>query len=148
MVLYTVMNNNSYFKSSYSIYRAFIALLIIIHGVSRIYYNGISGFGQFLSDQGFPFGSYIAFAITAFEIAGGFLLSLGKFSKYIAPLFILELLTGILMIHAKFGWFVVGHSSNGVEYSLCLIVCFFLIWAEDWYKPFKNTYRNIKDPAA
>ena len=44
----------------------------------------------------------------------------------IAPLcvvFSLVYLTGIALVHAKAGWFVVGLGRNGAEYSVLLIVC-------------------------
>lgn len=129
------MKKQSGFKISFSLFRVFIAILMIIHGIARIYYDGVTGFGQFLNEKGFYIGLYLAYAITIFEIMGGLFIIFGKFSKWIAPFFMIELLMGVILVHANFGWFVVGHSLNGVEYSLCLILCFFLIWAEDYFKP-------------
>ena len=36
--------------------------------------------------------------------------------------FAAELVAGIVMVHARAGWFVVGSGRNGVEYSVVLIV--------------------------
>ena len=33
------------------------------------------------------------------------------------------LITGIVMVHGREGWFVVGGGRNGVEYSVLLIIC-------------------------
>ena len=35
--------------------------------------------------------------------------------------------TGLFMVHAPFGWFVVGAGRNGMEYSALLIVCLLLV---------------------
>ena len=106
-----------------------------MHGLARTYHQTIDDFGVFLNGQGFIIGDIIAYGITVFEIIGGILLFFGKFSKWIAPLFALELIIGILLVHSKSGWFVVGHGTNGVEYSIALIASLILIWAEDHFKP-------------
>ena len=37
---------------------------------------------------------------------------------------------GIVLVHAKSGWFVVGGGSNGAEYSVLLIPCLMVIAAQ------------------
>lgn len=110
--------------------RAMVALLLIIHGITRILHGGVGGFGGFLASQGFPAGSVIAWGITLFEIAGGLLMALGRYTRWIAAAFILELAMGIVLVHAQHGWFVVGGGSNGVEYSVLLITCLLVIAAQ------------------
>ncbi len=119
----------------FCIYRALVSTLMIIHGITRLYLGTVPNFGVFLEGQGIPFGSVAAYGITAFEILGGLLLIFGKFPKWIASIFVLELLFGIVMVHFSFGWFVVGHSANGMEYSISLILAFLLIASEDFIKP-------------
>ncbi len=87
----------------------------------------MGGFGEFLDGIGFPLGFLIAWAITAFEILGGFSLILGYFIPWICAVFILELTTGIILVHAANGWFVVGGGTGGMEYSVLLILSFFVI---------------------
>jgi putative oxidoreductase len=110
--------------------RVTVATLLIIHGISRILHDGVGGFGSFLDAQGFPAGTVIAWGITLFEIAGGLLMALGYYTRWIAAAFILELIMGIVLVHAKHGWFVVGGGSNGVEYSVLLITCLVVIAAQ------------------
>jgi len=110
--------------------RVIVALLLIIHGVTRILHDGVGGFGGFLDSQGFPAGTIVAWGITLFEIAGGLLMALGRYTRWIAAAFALELTMGILLVHAKNGWFVVGGGSNGVEYSVLLITCMIVIAAQ------------------
>lgn len=104
--------------------RIFLAATMVIHGIARIYAGGVAPFGEFLTAQGFPSGFYLAWAITVFEIIGGIALAAGFFVPVLAVIFALHLLAGIILVHAKDGWFVVGLGRNGVEYSILLIVSF------------------------
>jgi len=116
--------------------RLSVAFIFLTHGCTRIYINGVTPFGeQFLDAVGFsPFGLYIAWAITLFELVGGTLLLLGKFVRPIALVFIFNLLMGIILVHFKEGWFVVGAGRNGFEYSFLLIVCLVVIAFPDGWK--------------
>ena len=109
------------------IFRIGVSLLMVVHGLIRLYADTVGGFGDFLEAKGFPGGTYIAWAITLFEIVGGLVLASGFLRKLISGLFITELVFGILLVHLQNGWFVVGYSSGGIEYSVLLILCFFLI---------------------
>lgn len=112
---------------AWSLLRRALALLLMAHGVARIYLGTVDDFGGFLNTKGFPLGVVIAWSITIFEILGGALLFFNYFTRWIALVFALELLMGIILVHAQNGWFVVGASLGGVEYSVLLIICFSLI---------------------
>jgi putative oxidoreductase len=122
------------YKTFFALFRAIAAGLMMVHGFTRLFIGGIPIFGNWFESIGVPFGSLLAGGITFFEIIGGALLLLGKCGKWIAPLFMMHLLMGIILVHGKHGWFVVGLSFNGVEYSVCLINAFLLILAEDYFK--------------
>ncbi len=81
----------------------------------------MGGFGDFLGSNFIPFGTLIAWGITLFELAGGLLLMLDVRKKWIAYIFMIEITMGIILVHARQGWFVVGHSTGGIEYSLILL---------------------------
>lgn len=123
-----------YRKLFFIFFRAAISLMLFIHGVARIWLDAVEPFGAFLTHVGFPFGYTLAWSITIFELVGSFLMAVGRFNKQIAIGFILELLGGIILVHAQHGWFVVGHSNNGVEYNISLISSLILIWAMDQFK--------------
>ncbi|MGH2665104.1 DoxX family protein [Flavobacterium sp.] len=110
-----------------SILQIALSLFMMAHGSIRIYAGTVDGFGSFLNENGFFIGRILAWGITFFEIAGGILLLLNQFRKIICFIFILQLLTGIILVHAANGWFVVGYSTGGMEYSVLLILCFFLV---------------------
>lgn len=109
---------------SISIIRLAAATLMGIHGVARIALGIVGGFGEFLSQWGFPLGGWLAWSITIFEIVGALALLSARFVVPVAALFIAELMMGIALVHAKSGWFVVGAGRNGVEFSVLLIACF------------------------
>ena len=100
---------------------------MLIHGAARIYAGGVAPFGEFLNAQGFPLGFYLAWAITIFEILGALALAAGYYVPALAVIFAAELIIGIVLVHAKEGWFVVGLGRNGMEYSVLLIVSFLAI---------------------
>jgi putative oxidoreductase len=80
-------------------------------------------FGSFLEAQGFPGGFYWAALVTGIEIGGSLLLALGRWVAPLAALLSLTYALGVVLVHAKAGWFVVGLGRNGSEFSVLLIVC-------------------------
>lgn len=97
-------------------------LVFMAHAIARLVDYSLPGFGEFLESKGFPLGFYLAWAITLFELIGG----LCMFSGYFVRLFcigeIIVLVTGIITVHWQNGWFVVGKTLGGIEYSVVLIV--------------------------
>lgn len=110
------------------ILRISIAFFMMAHGITRLSINGPVDFGVFLSSKGFPLGVPLAWCITILEIICGLLLVAGKWQRLAASFFILELLMGIMLVHFKNGWFVVGLTEGGIEYSVLLIICFLLLF--------------------
>jgi putative oxidoreductase len=113
--------------SSLRIFRMIVPVFMLIHGITRITNHGVDPFGEFLSGNGFPLGFYVAWAITVFEIVGSVGVITGYFVSVISILFAIELSVGILLVHKANGWFVVGASTGGMEYSVLLILCFLLL---------------------
>lgn len=109
--------------------RVISALFMLAHGIARIIVpEGVSGFGGFLESQGFPFSIGLAWLLTLLELAGAALLITGYAIRVAAAFYIAELLTGILLVHGKNGWFVVGLTNGGMEYNIFLIICFLLVY--------------------
>ena len=114
-------------KLAIKIFRISVALLLVAHGVARTSLGTVADFGGFLESKGFPAGVAIAWILTIVEIAGGLALAAGFLVKWLCLWFIVELLMGIILVHSQNGWFVVGASLNGVEYSVLLIFSLWLI---------------------
>lgn len=101
--------------------RVVVALLLITHGIARLALGIVDDFGVFLSSVGFPLGPLLAWTITVVEIVGGALLAAGRWVRPLALYFAAQLSLGIVLVHAREGWFVVGAGRNGMEYSVLLI---------------------------
>ena len=118
--------------------RVTLAALMFIHGAARISNGTVDAFGTFLGSQGIPFGFYIAWAITVFELVGGVLFAAGMYTWIIGLIFAIALAVGIAIVHWKQGWFVVGTGSGGMEYSVLLIVAFLAIAFAEYKRPVRS----------
>ena len=134
------MNIDNLFKPTYSIaaLRMMMGVVFLLHAAVRIYNNTLPGFGDFLQGKGFPFGFYLAWAVTLFELTGGVLMLLRFFVKIFCIGEMIILITGIITVHSENGWFVVGRSLNGVEYSVVLITILTAIFLAE-----RKAERNI-----
>ncbi len=134
------MNADNLFKPTYSIaaLRMMMGVIFILHAAVRVYNNTLPNFGNFLDGKGFPFGYYLAWAVTLFELVGGILM----FFRYFVRMFclgeIIILIIGIITVHWENGWFVVGMSLGGAEYSVVLITILFAIYIAE-----RKAVRNI-----
>jgi putative oxidoreductase len=134
------MNIENLFKPTYSIaaLRMMMGIIFILHAGVRVYNNTLPGFGEFLESKGFLFGFYMAWAVTLFELVGGVLMFLRYFVRVFCVGEIIILITGIVTVHAENGWFVVGRTQNGVEYSIVLITILTAIFIAE-----RKAARNI-----
>ncbi len=105
------------------------AFIFIAHALVRLLNGTIPRFAGYLESEGLPFGLALVWSITVFEIAGGLLLAFGWYTRALTAGFIFLLLMGIVLIHARLGWFVGEHGSGGSEYSFILIVALLVIAA-------------------
>lgn len=105
---------------------------MLIHGIARISLGMVDDFGAFLTFSGLPFGLYLAWAITIFEIVGSIVLASGYYASILSIIFAIHLAAGIFLVHLKEGWFVVGAGRNGAEYSVLLIILFLAIAFTHW----------------
>lgn len=117
------MNDSKRANLALDMIRWALAGLIAAHGWARLLGGGVVPFGNWLDSQGIPLGFVVAAAVTAIEIVGTPLLALRKWVFPLAIAYAAIYVAGIVMVHAKAGWFVVGAGRNGAEYSVLLIVC-------------------------
>lgn len=107
--------------------RLVLAGLIAAHGWARWWAGGVVPFGTWLDSQGWPAGLAIAIGITVLEIVGSALFAFGRSVPCLAAAFSAIYAMGIVLVHAKAGWFVVGLGRNGAEYSVLLIACLLMV---------------------
>lgn len=100
-----------------------VAIILLAHSVSGMFNNGINDFGNlYLNQIGFaPLGVPIAWSIKLSHLAAAFCLIFEKYVRWASIVTILVLLAGIILVHFKEGWFVVGGGRNGVEFNFLLI---------------------------
>lgn len=105
------------------ILRLAVAIILFMHSIPGMFNNGINDFGNhYLNEVGFAqVGVPLAWAIKLSHVAAAICLLLNKCVKWAAVITILILVAGIVMVHFKEGWFVVGGGSNGVEFNFLLI---------------------------
>jgi putative oxidoreductase len=134
------MNVSNLFKPTYSIaaLRMMMGIVFILHGGVRVYNNTLSGFGDFLHAKGFPFGFYLAWAVTLFELVGGVLIFFRYFVRVFCIGEIIILIIGIITVHQENRWFALGDALNGAEYSLVLITILTAIFIAE-----RKAARNI-----
>lgn len=109
--------------------RMMVSMAMMAHGFQRVYFGTVAGFGSFLNSKGFLIGVPLAWGITLFELLAGFALLLNYFTRWISMIWAAQLVVGIILVHAQNGWYVVGPSTGGVEYSLLLIVSLGVLYA-------------------
>lgn len=103
--------------------RIAVAIILIMHSVTGMFNNGVNDFGNlYLNNVGFaPFGLILAWLIKISHLIAAILLLLNRYIKLASIVTIFILILGIIMIHFKEGWFVVGGGRNGSEFNFLLI---------------------------
>jgi putative oxidoreductase len=111
------------FSTDTLILRIIIAIILIVHGAGGMFNGGVNAFGElFLNQIGFdPIGVPLAWFIKISHIVCAILIVVNTYIKPASILTILILTMGIILVHFKEGWFVVGGGRNGIEYNILLI---------------------------
>lgn len=120
--------------------RIAVAIILISHSVIGMFDNGINDFGNlYLNQIGFaPFGVFLAWAIKLSHVIAAVLLLLNYQVKLAGFITIFVLVMGIILVHFKEGWFVVGGGRNGVEYNFLLIISLLAIMFPNGFSKSKN----------
>ena len=100
-----------------------VAIILLVHGMGGMFNNGVNDFGNFyLNEIGFaPMGVYLAWGIKLSHVVCAGCLIFDRYVKWPAIITIFIWIMGIVLIHFKEGWFVVGGGRNGVEFNFLLI---------------------------
>ena len=100
-----------------------------MHSIPGMFNNGINEFGEFyLNEIGFsPIGVPLAWIIKLSHVFCAFGILLNKYTKLASMITILILVVGIVLVHFKEGWFVVGGGRYGIEFNFLLIFVFLTI---------------------
>lgn len=107
------------------------ACLFLAHAVVRIVDHTIPRFAAFMGNLGFPAPTAVVWIITLVELTCGLLVLAGYKARYSALGLLAIAGGGIVLIHAKQGWFVGEHGTGGSEYSVSLILALCVLIAAD-----------------
>jgi putative oxidoreductase len=113
-----IISNNTF------LLRLAVSTILVVHGVGGMFNGGINGFGHALNEWGIglaPLGIPIAWAIKLSHLACVVSLVFDKYVKPTSLITIFILVMGIILIHGREGWFVVGGGRNGMEFNFLLI---------------------------
>lgn len=117
--------------------RLTVAFILFMHSVPGMLNHGIQDFGRLYLDQvGFaPLGIYIAWAVKLSHVVAAVCFLMNRYVVPAGWVTILVLVAGIIMIHGKEGWYVVGGGRNGMEFNvLFIMVLLFLMYPGGFYK--------------
>ncbi|MBZ4189653.1 DoxX family protein [Niabella beijingensis] len=99
-----------------------VSVILLVHSVPGMFDGGVNGFGLYLNESGFaPLGVPLAWVIKLSHIGAAVCLLMNKWVTIACSITILILVMGIIMVHYKEGWFVVGGGRNGMEFNFLLI---------------------------
>jgi putative oxidoreductase len=103
-----------------------LMVIMIMHGIPPFVEMSVIDFGQALSEAlGFGiFGIPTAIVVKLIHVLTIPALFLNKYLKPLAMLNIIIFIMGIVLIHWRHGWYVVGGGSEGVEFNFLLIFAF------------------------
>ena len=103
--------------------RLAVAIILLMHSIPGIFNNGINEFGRFyLNEVGFsPIGIPLDWAIKLSHVLCALCLLFNKYVKAASIITLVILIVGIILVHFKEGWYVVGGGRNGIEFNFLLI---------------------------
>lgn len=104
-----------------AILRVVIGVIFIAHGAHKLFETGVPPTAEFLGSLGVPAAAAAAWLVTLLEFVGGLSLVVGFLVTPVSLLFCVHMLTGIILVHAPNGFFVIGPGQGGVEFNLLLI---------------------------
>lgn len=110
-------------KTTFIFLRIAVAIILLAHSLPSIITNNVNAFGElFLNKIGFyPYGIILAWLIKISHIISAIFILLNKYLKLVCFSTIFILMMGIISVHYKEGWFVVGLGRNGMEFNFLLI---------------------------
>lgn len=104
-----------------AVLRVVTGVIFVAHGATKLFGGGVAGTGDMFASLGIPMAGLMAWVIALLEFFGGLALIVGVLVAAIAALLSVHMLTGIILVHAANGFFVIGPGQGGIELNLLLI---------------------------
>ncbi len=116
--------------------RLVVCAILFTHGFHRLYEGKAPVLGSILKEEGIPAGVVLAYLVCLAETCGTSLLALRLMVLPVTLILSSIYLTGILLFHRHHGFFVVGPSEGGWEYSALIITCLLVTAWENRHRKF------------
>ena len=104
--------------------RAALGIMWIAHALMKYVLFTIPGFAGFLAKVGFP--AELAWPVFLAELVGGILILAGVYARHVA-LLLVPVMAAASSVHLGNGW-VFSNAGGGWEYPAFLIVASFALW--------------------
>ena len=104
--------------------RAALGTMWIAHALMKYVLFTIAGFGGFLAKVGFP--AELAWPVFLAELIGGVLILTGVYARHVA-LLLIPVMAAASSVHIGNGW-IFSNAGGGWEYPAFLIVASFALW--------------------
>lgn len=111
--------------------RVTTAALFMAHAATRLVKGTIPQFAAFLDTRGLPFPAMLVWFVTVTELTAGLAMITRRGVRWAAAALFVIGATGIVLIHARLGWWVGEHGTGGSEYSVALLVMLLVVAADD-----------------
>jgi putative oxidoreductase len=109
-----------------AILRVVLGVIFIAHGSPNLF-GGMEDLAGSFAQLGIPLPPVAAWLIVLLEVVGGLLLIVGFLVTPIAALLATHMLVGIVLVHARNGFYVIQHGQGGIEFNLLLIVTLLML---------------------
>ncbi len=100
-----------------AVLRIVTGIVFAMHGYQKFFQMGVPGVTGYFGSLGVPAPHFFAILVSSLELIGGIALVLGLFTRVIAIPLIIDMMTAIVLFHAKNGFFV----PKGIEFVLMLM---------------------------
>jgi putative oxidoreductase len=107
--------NNS--GAGLAVLRIATGVVFAMHGYQKFFVMGMPGVVGFFGGIGIPGAHFFAIVVSTVELVGGIALVLGLFTRLVAIPLVIDMMTAIVLVHAKNGFFV----PKGIEFVLMLM---------------------------
>jgi putative oxidoreductase len=109
-----------------AVLRIVTGIVFAMHGYQKFFQMGVPGVTGYFGSLGVPAPHFFAILVSTLELIGGIALVLGLVTRVIAIPLNIDMMTAIVLFHAKNGFFV----PKGIEFVLMLMTsCIALVLA-------------------
>jgi putative oxidoreductase len=112
-----VLESPTYSGAGVAVLRIVTGIVFAMHGYQKFFGMGIGGVTGFFGSLGIPAPHFFAMLVSTVELVGGIALVLGLLTRFVAIPLIIDMMTAIVLVHAKNGFF----APKGVELVLMLM---------------------------